>query len=410
MYNENSPLTAWIAGILRKSADDDSAMIDAVESLASLQGNDVYDEFFYVLTSKRFGPETAAIHWKNIVSHIHSVIRPRYRHQGFLPAVLHYMKRETGVMSDPRFLEADYITNIRRSSITDGLTGLCNQMFFKISLSKIINQAQHHAVPPFVVVMFDLDHFKHYNDTSGHLAGDRALKRVAEIFLENLRECDIASRYGGEEFALLLPQTTRVLASNVAQRIRQAIEAEVFPGQEFLPSGNLTISGGIAEYPQDANEASALIEIADAELYKAKIRRNSIYPAAENRRKSVRRPLRSLVELTQFKDNLRAGISIDVSEYGMAMGCDKMLAVGSPVELGFNRPFWNCDCLLNGTVRQARKLGDLNFVGIEFDQTFFGFDDGPSSSLDDYHRRNKSGMAGAVLEDFQADDPGDYYK
>jgi len=303
-----------MSDILGASTDDDWVMIDIIDSLALLHGNDVYDEFFYVLSSKRFGAETAALHWKNIVSHISSIIRTHYHHQGFLPAVLHYMQHEAEIISNPRLLEADYITNIQRSSITDGLTGLFNQTFFKISLSKIINQARHHDMPPFAVVFFDLDHFKHYNDTSGHLAGDRVLKRVAEILLENLRECDISSRYGGEEFALILPQTTRVLAYNVAQRIRKAVEDEKFPGQENLPSGNLTISGGIAEYPLDADSAAELIETADAELYKAKIRRNSIYPCEENRRKSVRRPLRSVVKLSPgSRRRLRTGLSLDVS-------------------------------------------------------------------------------------------------
>jgi len=390
MCHENSQLANLVSGILRTPAADDRAMIDYVESLTSLHGSDVYDEFFYVLTGKRFGAETAIKHWNKIISHVASVVRPRYRHQGFLPAVLHYIRWETNIMSNPRFLEADYITNIQRSSVTDGLTGLYNQTFFKSSLAKIISQSRHHAVSPFAVVFFDLDHFKHYNDTSGHLAGDRALKRVADILLENLRESDIASRYGGEEFALLMPQTSRVLAFNVAQRIRQAVEAEMFPGQEHLPSGNLTISGGIAEYPQDAEDSGTLIEVADTELYKAKIMRNCIYPDEENRRSSIRRPLRSLVKLSSHKESLpRSGISLDVSEFGIALGYDKLISVGSPVYLHFNRPFWNQDCLLNGTVCQLRKLGELNFIGVGFEQFFFGFDSGSSSSLDNQSHRKK---------------------
>ena len=405
MFHENASVAYRIADILRTSTDD-RTMIDAVDSLASTRGNDVYEEFFYVLTSKRFGTETAVLHWKNIVSRIPLVIRPRYRHQGFLPTVLQYMRWEAGLLRDPRFIEAEYITNIRRSSITDGLTGLYNQTFFKSRLSKMINQPRQHAVTPFAVVLFDLDHFKQYNDTSGHLAGDHALKRVAEIVLDNLRESDIASRYGGEEFALLLPHTTRVLASSVAQRIRLDIESEIFPGQEQLPSGNLTISGGIAEYPKDAENAVALIEIADAELYKAKVRRNCIYPAEGNRRNSLRRPLQSLVEFSPSSEHiLRSGISLDISEFGMALGSDMILSVGSPVNLHFKRPFWNGHYLLQGTVCQARKLGDLNFIGIEFSQTFSAFDAGPLSTLDHHHYRKKVDMAGAFVEELSTADP-----
>jgi len=373
MFHENTPLAQRLAGILRTLTTDGWAMINSVDSLALNHGNDVYDEFFYVLTRKRFGAEAALQHWKNIVSHVTSVITPRYHHQGFLPAVLHYMQREGNIMSDPRLLEADFIRNIQRSSITDGLTALYNQTFFKINLSKMIYQARRHDVPPFAIVLFDLDHFKHYNDSCGHLAGDLALKRVAEIILQNIRESDIAARYGGEEFALLLPKATRVYAATVAQRIRRAVEAELFPGQKLLPSGNLTISGGFAECPLDAEDADALIESADAELYKAKARRNCISPTDNDRRSCFRRPVRSLVEFSPYPDDgYRPGISLDVSEFGMAVGCDMSFAVGSAIHLRVNRPFWNNDVTLSGMVRQANKLGDMNFIGVEFEHSIVG--------------------------------------
>lgn len=298
------------------------------------------------------------------------------------------------MMSDPRFIEADYVANIPCSSISDGLTSLYNQTFFKISLAKMVRQASRHDLPPFAVVLFDLDHFKHYNDSCGHLAGDQALRRVAAIILENIRESDVAARYGGEEFALLLPHATRVYAANVAQRIRRAIEAEVFPGQEHLPSGNLTVSDGVAEYPLDAEDADVLIEIADTELYKAKTRRNCIYPTGDDRRCSFRRPVRSLVEFSACSDgSFRSGMSLDVSEFGMALGCDMPLNIGSIINLRFYRPFWNGDFLQKGTVRQARKAGELNFIGVEFDRTFSGVNAGQISPFDHNNHRKKGGTA-----------------
>lgn len=394
MYHENTPLAFKLAGILRTSAADGWALVDSVDSLAATHGNEVYDEFFFVLTRKRLGVETAVQHWKSLGPHLSSVIAPLYQRQGFLPAVLHYMQREASLMSDPRLIESDYFANIQRSSITDGLTTLYNQTFFKVSVSKMIQQALRHAMPPFAIVLFDLDHFKHYNDSCGHLAGDQALKLVARIMQQNIRESDIAARYGGEEFALLLPQATRVYAANVAQRIRRAVEAEVFVGQEFLPSGNLTISGGVAEYPLDAEHADELIEIADAELYKAKGRRNCIYPASEDRRNGFRRQVRSLVEFSPSVDNgFRPGISLDVSEFGMALGCDMPFRVGSEVNLRFYRPFWNSDFLLNATVRQAKKYGELNYIGVEFDRSSAGGGTGLLSPFDHQTRIKKAGMA-----------------
>ena len=369
MYQENTSLAHNLSGLLRESTSDDWALIEAIDTLASTHGDDVYDEFFYVLIRKRFGAETAVMHWKSIIPLISSVIAPPYVHKGFLPTVLHYMQREAVILSNPRFFEADYFDNIQRSSITDGLTGLYNQTFFKITLTKMIQQARRHEMSPFAIVLLDLDHFKQYNDACGHLAGDHALKQVASIIQQSIRESDIAVRYGGEEFAILLPQATRIYAANVAEPIRQAIEAALFVGQEHLPSRNLTISGGIAEYPLDAVDAEALIQIADDELYKAKSRRNCIYPAGEERRNGFRSPVRSLVEFAEPVDNnFRPGMTYDINEYGMSLGCDVSFMVGSEVTLRFYRPFWNGDVLLSGTVRQVRKSGELNYIGIEFNR------------------------------------------
>ena len=371
MFQANTFLAHSITSMLRSSTGDDWALIDGIDSLAGNHGNAVYDEFFYVLTQTRFGPEKAFSHWNNVISHVGSVITSQYMHQGLLPTVLHYLQKETCVISDPRFFESDYIDKIRRSSITDGLTGLYNQTFFKNSLAKLIGQSRRHAGQPLSVVLFDLDHFKQYNDTFGHLAGDHAIKSTAVIINESLRECDIAARYGGEEFALLLPQTSKVMAQRVANRIRLAIEKFSFQTQEFNPPGNLTISGGVAEFSTATEDIEALIEEADRELYKAKMRRNCICPNDDDRRRGFRRPVRSLVECAAFGETVyRPALSVNISEVGMALGCDWWPAVGTTVRLKFKKPYWTGNLDLTATVRLSKKIGELNFVGMEFDGGF----------------------------------------
>ncbi|MBK5273468.1 MAG: GGDEF domain-containing protein [Desulfuromonadales bacterium] len=358
-----------IANILHSCARDDQAVIAAVNSLAMLHGHDAYDEFFYVLTRKRFGASLSSQYWKRITDHVDRLIRPEYRGQGFLPAILHFLQYEADVSTSPLLIESDYIENIRHSSITDGLTGLYNQSFFKASLQKQIHRAQRHPLTFFSIVLFDMDHFKEFNDTAGHLAGDHVLQRVADIIREGLRESDIAARYGGEEFALLLPQTSRAMARKVAQRIRIAIERELFAGQEQLSSENLTISGGIAEYPYDAESADTLIEFADLELYKSKTRRNSIYPNEDDRRRGIRLPVRSLVEyLSPDHGSFRPGLTFNVSEFGVLLGCDRQLPVNQSVMLRFSQPYWRSSRELNGIVRQFRMIDELCVHGLEFDQ------------------------------------------
>jgi diguanylate cyclase (GGDEF)-like protein len=372
MFQEKKYLFQTITSLLRSSTQDDVDLIEGLEFLASTHGKEVYDEFFHILTQTRFGPEKAFSHWNNVISHVDSVITTQYQHQGLLPTLIHYLQKKTGVISDPRFLESEYINNIQQSSITDGLTGLYNQTFFKNSLAKQISQVRRHG-GLLSMVIFDLDHFKAYNDTLGHLAGDQALKTTATIIRKSLRDSDIAARYGGEEFALLLPHTTKAMAQKVANRIRQAVDKASFKGQELTPSGNLTVSGGVSEYSKELRNADAMIEAADQELYKAKRRRNCISPSNADRRRDNRRPVSSLVECALRGESVfRPALSMTISEMGMAIGCDWGVEVEAPVQVKFRRPYWTDNIDLNAIVRLNKRVGELNLVGIEFDGGFSG--------------------------------------
>lgn len=371
MYQNNGHLSGTISSLLRSPDQDDSAIIDGLGLLASTHGIEVYDEFFYVLTQTRFGPEKAFSHWNNVISHVDSFVTAQYVHQGLLPSVLHYLQKKTGLICDPRFFESNLIENIQQSSITDGLTGLYNQTYFKNALANQIRLMRRHGGTQFSVILFDLDHFKQYNDTLGHLAGDHALKKAASIIQKSLRESDIAARYGGEEFAIFLPHTSSSRALKVANRIRLAIENATFKGQELTPVGKLTISGGVAEYSKEMKNAEALIEAADRELYLAKGRRNCICPNMNDRRRDIRRPVRSLVEYAPQGESLfRTALSVDISEVGLALGCEWRFEVDEPVNIKFRKPYWTNDISLDATVRQMKKVGDLNCYGMEFRDGF----------------------------------------
>jgi len=152
---------------------------------------------------------------------------------------------------------------LERLSVTDSLTGLYNRRHLMETLGNEVRRSlrlKHH----FAVLMADVDHFKHYNDTHGHLAGDEVLRRVAAILRETSREVDTAARYGGEEFLVLLPETDAHGAAEIAQRIRTRLAAETFTG------GKVTISIGTAEFPEHGDSPESLIAMADAALYQAK--------------------------------------------------------------------------------------------------------------------------------------------
>lgn len=153
-------------------------------------------------------------------------------------------------------------------SITDGLTNLYNHNHFMNQLKKEIERAKRFEHPLSLMLM-DVDNFKQYNDTYGHPEGDKALKRIGETIQHNIRSTDSGYRYGGEEFAVILPETDDKDAFMAAERLRKAFESE-----KFTPNGkivNMTISIGIARYkPQE--DLSGLIKRADKGLYAAKTR------------------------------------------------------------------------------------------------------------------------------------------
>jgi diguanylate cyclase (GGDEF)-like protein len=162
-------------------------------------------------------------------------------------------------------------------SITDSLTGLYNRKHLMEVLTKEVARAERYQ-RPLAVLMIDVDHFKLYNDTCGHLAGDEVLRNIAAIFRGCLRESDCVGRYGGEEFLIILPETVADDAWRIADRIRSRLAEEDFP-TDSKPV-KITISGGIATFPGNGRSPESLLKSADAALYQAKNHgRNRVVPA-----------------------------------------------------------------------------------------------------------------------------------
>jgi len=152
---------------------------------------------------------------------------------------------------------------LERLSVTDLLTGLHNRRYLLDAFDKEIRRADRHE-RPFCVLMMDVDRFKQYNDTHGHLAGDEVLKTMGRVLQDAMRDLDVTARYGGEEFICLLPECDAKNAVLAGERIRTRLAQEDFVG------GPVTISIGVAEFPTHGETAGEVIGAADAALYEAK--------------------------------------------------------------------------------------------------------------------------------------------
>jgi diguanylate cyclase (GGDEF)-like protein len=157
----------------------------------------------------------------------------------------------------------------QKMATIDGLTGLYNHRFFLEQLHKEFARARRYRNWLSLIIV-DVDYFKHYNDTNGHLSGDRALKKVAHAIKSSVREMDLVARYGGEEFALLLPEISGENGMIVAEKIRREVEAQRFKNEKKQPDGKLTISLGVAQNSPHLKNHREMFNLADAALYQAK--------------------------------------------------------------------------------------------------------------------------------------------
>jgi len=156
-----------------------------------------------------------------------------------------------------------------RLSYTDDLTGIYNHRFFIQQLTMEVERQKRYP-SPLSLLMIDIDYFKHYNDTNGHLAGDQVLKAISILIQQGVRQTDIIARYGGEEFSAILINTNKEKAMEIAERVRRNVAETHFPNEMSQPNKDLTVSIGVATFSPSISTLTDLIRQADYSLYRAK--------------------------------------------------------------------------------------------------------------------------------------------
>ena len=217
----------------------------------------------------RFSEEEAKKHWAEIVKHKWVMSEKLKRNVGVRVAALDYFKNIKGMVKSPKIVEVSDFATTSWRAITDSLTELYNHRYFQSVVNREVEKVIREG-GCFSVLLFDIDFFKIYNDENGHIAGDVVLIEVAHILRKHVRSDDIAARYGGEEFGIVTPDTRLKEAHEIAERIRIAVKKSNFANEEVMPSGQVTISGGIATCPEDGKTREKLINRVDKRLYRAK--------------------------------------------------------------------------------------------------------------------------------------------
>ena len=226
------------------------------------QANSIYPKLLYSLTRHEYDVHNAKRLWREVLEHVDKLCDQLGRNVGIRVAALDYFTNIQGVAAKQYIPDPAILEQLYRDAIIDPLTGLPNRRHYMERFAAEVHRSIRYR-DPFVLVLFDLDDFKAVNDTRGHTTGDRILRKVADCLLACLRDSDMAARWGGEEFVLLLPRTDKDSGLSVADRVRRRV-------QEDLAVDGVTISGGIAACPTNGEDEESLFSFADRGLYRAK--------------------------------------------------------------------------------------------------------------------------------------------
>jgi diguanylate cyclase (GGDEF)-like protein len=233
------------------------------------QGDPLYSSLLYLLTHLNFTERQATRHWKKVLTHRDALRESIGRDPGLRVAILDYFVNISRELRNPKVIELAIYERTERSAVTDGLTGLYNHAYFLQALRQEVLRSKRHGLRA-ALLLLDLDNFKAVNDERGHVEGDRVLMKAAAVVREGVREIDVAARYGGEEFIVVYPGASKPMAQRLAEALRKAVEEFPFPHAAGQPLGKVTISGGVATFPEDSRDSIDLIRCADQALYEAK--------------------------------------------------------------------------------------------------------------------------------------------
>jgi diguanylate cyclase (GGDEF)-like protein len=313
---------------------NDDFFIKKVNKLYTTDGNIVLLTVFKILAGIDIPPEKCAMHWEKSQMHRQKISELLGRNVDITTALCDYLQSATRFLNHPRLIEASHYENVLHETIHDKLTGLFNRPYFDEVYNQQVASSKRYN-DDFTILFIDIDNFKDINDTYGHLAGDEALKEIAATITAEKRDSDIAARFGGEEFVLLMTHTDNVSAFIFAERLRRQIETlEIsYLGQVF----KLTVSGGIASYPFNTQDPQQLLHLADSAVYLAKgAGKNTISYFKDEKRRYLRVKINQPVLAKELDFNNSAtfsGTSKDICIGGILFENNGPLPLGALIKV-----------------------------------------------------------------------------
>ena len=316
----------------------------------------LYPELLLLLSNLEFSEAEAKEHWKNIRKHHKDLSKRLARKIDFRVALLDYFIDIENRYVSPKILEIQLFIETENSALIDELTQVYNYRHFTKVLQQELDRATRYGTQ-LCLLMLDIDDFKNYNDRNGHLEGNQVLRRLARILAKSTRKSDTLARFGGEEFAIILPDTPKEGADATTNRILDNIHAGRFKYGKHQPTGRLSVSGGVSNMPVDAATSTELIERADKALYRAKEEgKDRIYFFSSDFRASAR--VKKKLKGTYFRVSPDASPleTVNLSQGGIAVRVREPLPVGSVVQVNLSLPGRRNPLEALGKVVETKKV------------------------------------------------------
>jgi diguanylate cyclase (GGDEF)-like protein len=366
-----------LLALLKGDRPDPDRFMNRLRELRTLDEVPAFAEAVRLLAHLEVADAEAEALLGDVLKHRESIGQALGRDPGLRVAAVDYLSNVDRRLVNPKIVELSDFERTERSAATDPLTRLCNRRAFRDALDREVRRGRRYGLS-LSLAMLDLDDFKRINDLYGHLFGDVVLQRVARLVRRSIREADVACRYGGDEIAVILPETERLGAYAVASRIRERVETSF----RDEPSGGrtvpLTLSGGLAAYPEDGLEPDVLVARADEALYLAKRRsKNRIMLYHLERRRWVRYPASPHARIRMGSGDEDAGrpaMALNLSRSGALLETSEAVPPASPVVLFMARTMGDpkaLDWVVPAHVVRVepRPSASAGFrVGVAFDQ------------------------------------------
>ncbi len=235
----------------------------------SLSHGTFYRDLVYSVVNIRLSEKQARKDWEEILVNKYYMSEKLHRNVGVYVAALDYYTNIKKRLINPTVVNVEQYLDTVNNSYSDRLTKVGNRRYFDLMLEREFQRVGQFA-QGLSVLFVDVDNFKQYNDSEGHLAGDLLLMGISRIFNALTRDKDTVARYGGEEFAIIFPDTNDLTAENIANEIRKTVAETIFQGTEKMEKRRNTISGGVAAYHPQMQSPLDLIQACDTALYQAK--------------------------------------------------------------------------------------------------------------------------------------------